>query len=247
MFPLPYPVPFGLILYLLLALDLALLGGGLLLGRMRADGSGRLSRPLCMALSMILVTAAGLQWHLAPGLGGYAGWVFLGMTLGFLGDLIMARLIPVPDRLIFGMLAFGLGHIVYIIALVTVTVALGLLDVAGNLLVWAIVTALGLLIWHGGVRKPGGARFLNGAALGYSLLMASMNALALALALRNARFVPLAAGAVLFLISDAVLGNRDIRGHTWKRANDVVWVTYNLGQMLIVYSVAAAVNVSMGS
>jgi len=231
-----------LILYLLFVLDLTLLSGGLLWGPLQADGTGRLPRPLRMLLSCILALAAGLQWRLAPGLGGYAGWVFLGMALGLLGDLIMAELIPVPNRLIFGMLTFGLGHVAYIVALARATTVLEAWSTARHLSIGAMMATLAVLIWRTLVRQPGGDRLLNRAALGYSLLMASMDSLAIALALRDARFVPLACGAVLFLASDTVLGNWNIRGHLWKRVNDVVWITYNLGQMLIVYSVAALVN-----
>lgn len=242
MFPLLYPVPYNVLLYALFGLDIALLGGGLLMGPLNAARAGRLPRPLCMALSAILVLAALLQWRLngeAPG-AGYALWVLVGMALGFVGDLVMAGLIPVPDRLICGMLAFGLGHLAYIVALAGLTVALGLWSVPFNLAVWAIAALATAGLWQVAVQKPGGPRALNLAALGYSLLMATMNALAIALALRRARFVPLALGALLFLTSDLLLGNWNIRGHARRRINDVVWVTYNLGQLLIVFSVAVA-------
>lgn len=242
MFPLPYPVPYSVLLYGLFGLDIVLLGGGLLLGPLEAEQAGRLPRPLRMALSAILVLAALLQWRLSGGApsANYALWIFLGMALGFVGDLVMAGLIRVPDRLICGMLAFGLGHIAYIVALAGLTVALGLWSATFNLAVWAIAMLAAAGLWQACVHKPGGPQALNIAALGYSLLMATMNALAIALALRQARFVPLALGALLFLCSDLIIGNWNIRGHTRRRINDVIWITYNLGQLLIVFSVAAA-------
>ncbi len=244
MFPLPYASLDNGLLYLLLGADVLLLAGGLTFGPMAADGTGRLPRPLRMALSAILVVAAFVEWRASVGtpVAGYGGWVLLGMGLGFLGDLIMAEVIPAPDRLIGGMLAFGLGHIVYVIALAHVTAALGLWQAPVSLMLWALLAGLGIALWHGLVQRPGGRREQNAAALVYSLLMATMNAFAIGLALRQARFLPLALGALLFLASDTVLGHWAIRGHVWKRVNDVVWITYNLGQMLIVYSVAAALN-----
>lgn len=248
MFPLPYAAPFARLLYALFGLDILLLFSGLAFGRMAGDGSGRLPLPVRMALSAILVVVAFGQWQLAragAAVAGYARWVFLGMACGFLGDLIMARLIPVPNRLIFGMLAFGLGHIIYVIALAALAVALGLWEPALGLPVWALAAAAATVLWYTWVQKPGGARALNCAALVYSLLMATLNAFAASLALREARFIPLVVGAALFLVSDLVLGHWNIRGHAWKRVNDVVWLTYNLGQMLIVLSVAAAGNVAL--
>lgn len=245
MFPLPFSAPYDAILYALFGLDLVLLAAGLACGRLSADGTGRLPLPLRMALSALLVVAAGLFWWQArsgAALRAYAAWVLAGMGLGFLGDLIMARLIPVPDRLIAGMLAFGLGHVAYIVGFAGLSASLGRWPERWHLALWAIMLAVGLALWHTLVQQPGGKRALNAGALVYGLLVATMNALALGLGIRDLRFVPLAVGAVLFLASDTILGHWVIRGHGWRRVNDVVWVTYNLGQLLIVYSVGAAAN-----
>lgn len=245
MLPLPYPAPYGWLLYALLGLDLLLLASGLALGRYDARQKGRLPLAVRMALSADLLVAAFVQRQLAGGgpLASYARAILLGMTLGFLGDLIMARLIPTPDRLIFGMLAFGLGHVAYLAALGGLTMQLGLWRPRVNVPVWALLLVTGLVLWQVFVQRPKGSRQLNLAALVYSLLMASVNAFATGLGIAQARFIPLALGAALFLASDLVLGNWNIRGHVWKGANDVVWITYNLGQLLIVYSVAATANV----
>ncbi len=241
MFPLPYPPPFALLLYVLFGLDLVLLTSGLLLGRYDPAKLGRLPLAVRMSLSAILVLAALLQWRLSPApLCGCAGWLFWGMAFSFLGDLIMAGLVRVPDRLIGGMLAFGLGHIFYAIALSGMARALHLWDARLALLLGALTALAAVALWHGLVRRPGGSRVLNLAALAYGLLIADMNGLALLLAIGSARFVPLAVGALLFLLSDLTLANWNIRGRAWKGANDVVWVTYNLGQALIVYGMAAA-------
>lgn len=245
MFPLPYLAPFSSLLYGLFGLDVLLLLGGLTLGPFDAGQLGRLPLPLRLCLSAILAIAAFVQWRLVGSLplGGYARWISLGMALGFLGDLVMARLILVPDRLICGALVFGLGHIAYIVALAGVTAALDLWFPPLNLSVWALAGLIGVALWYGFVRKPGGDPRQNLAALMYGLLMATMNALAISLAARQAAFIPLALGAVLFLTSDLLIGNWSIRGHAWKRVNDAIWVTYNLGQLLIVFSISAAANV----
>jgi uncharacterized membrane protein YhhN len=238
----PYPAPYGAILCALFGIDLFLLATGLVFGRPDPAQSGHLPRPLRLSLSAILVAAALLQWRLGAGGPGasYALWIFLGMALGFLGDLVMARLIPVPNRLIYGMLVFGLGHLAYIVALIGLAGAL-----SHSRLQWAvgaIVALAALVLWERCVQKPGGPQALNVAALVYSLLMAAVVALALNLALHQARFIPLALGALLFLTSDLILGHWVIRGHAWPRVNDAIWITYNLGQLLIVSSVAAALS-----
>ena len=44
----------------------------------------------------------------------YARWIFFGMALGFLGDLIMMKIFPLKNYLIGGVIIFGIGHLCYI-------------------------------------------------------------------------------------------------------------------------------------
>jgi hypothetical protein len=246
MFPLPYEPPLNRLLYVLFGLEIVLLVGGLIFGRLNQEQTGRLPRPLRMLLSATLVVAALLEWRggaWGTPVGLFAALVLLGMAAGFVGDLIMARLIPVPDRLLFGMIAFGVGHLLYAAAL------LDLILKSVFSAAWTpIVTLLTMLsfcswAWYAHVRKPGGSKAINVASLVYGLLFGVMAALAIALALHDTHYVTLAAGALLFMSSDLILGNWVIRGHAWKSVNDVIWVTYVSGQLLIVYAVAAALNV----
>jgi len=62
----------------------------------------------------------------------------------------------------------------------------------------------------------------------------------MALALQDAAFVPLAAGGLLFMVSDLVLGSELMRRTHFRSIGDVIWTTYTVAQMLIVYSSAAA-------
>ncbi len=242
MLPLSYPAPYNLVLAALLALDVGLLAGGLLFGPPDPSGAGRLRRPLRLSLSALLLLAAALQWRLVGS--GYAAWVLLGMSLGFLGDLVMARVIPFPHRLVGGMLVFGLGHIAYIAAVYGLARGLGPWNGWLALALWLAMAPVGVGLWYGAVRAPGGPAALNAAALIYGLLMVTLCSLAAGLAIHEARFVALAAGTLLFLASDVLLGNYNLRGRPWKGVNDVIWVTYNLGQLLIVSSVAAGYALS---
>lgn len=245
MFPLPYRYPFQWLLYTLFILELSLLAGGLIFGKLNEDRTGRLPRPLRMLLSALLVLAALLGWQGAidTPVRTYALLIFLGMTAGFVGDLIMAELIPVPNRLIFGMIEFGIGHLFYIAAFVHLGFKslfsqmtahlIGLLIAVLTFCVWA---------WYNYVRNPGGRKTINIGSLVYGLLIGVMVALAVALAIGDVHYIPLALGAWLFLASDFILGNWVIRGHAWKSVNDAIWIAYVCGQLLIVYSVAAAIN-----
>lgn len=248
-FPLPYEPTLNWILYGLFALEFALLVGGLLFGKLNEDQTCRLPRPLRLLLKGVILLAAFVGWQ-----GGsrgtpvewYASLMFLGMAADFVGDLIMARYVAVPNRLIFGMMAFGLGHVFYIAAFIH------LIRTAPSIGLWTSAVALlasvsfSLWAWYTQVRNPHESRAINVGSLLYGLLFGVTSALAITLALYDAQYIGLAIGALLFMISDLILGNWVIRGHTWKSVNDVIWVTYASGQLLIAYSMAAALNVSGG-
>jgi hypothetical protein len=245
MFPLPYRPPVSAILYTLFFLELVLLAGGLIFGKLNPEGTGHLPRPLRMSLSAILVIAAFLGWQ--SGARGtpvqlYAALILLGMAAGFVGDLVLAELIPVPNRLIFGMIAFGIGHLFYIAAFLCLRLQFGFVTTWSQLIVLAAMLVFCLWAWRTYVRKPGGSKIINAGSLVYGLLIGIMTALAINFALQQTRLISLGAGAVLFLASDFILGNWQVRGHVWKPVNDAIWTTYASGQLLIVYSVAAVLN-----
>lgn len=245
MFPLPYTPPVSAILHALFFLELALLAGGLAFGKLNPEGTCRLPRPLRMSLTAILVVAAFLGWQSgarSTPVQLYAALILMGVAAGFVGDLILAELIPVPNRLIFGMIAFGIGHLFYIAAFLCLRLQLGFASTWSQLIVLAAMLAFCLWAWQTYVRKPGGSKTINIGSLVYGLLIGIMTALAIGLAMQQPRLISLAAGAVLFLVSDFILGNWRVRGHVWKACNDAIWTAYAGGQLLIVYSVAAVLN-----
>jgi hypothetical protein len=246
LFPLPYQAPLAHLLYALFAAVPFLLGGGLLLGKMNAEQTGRLPRPLRMLLSALLLLAAFLQWKYGAGPGAMrvcSRLVLLGMAASFAGDLIMARLVPVPKRLIFGMAAFALGHVFYVSAFAHLLLNLPPVGAGVTGTVIAAVLAFGVWAWHRFVRDPDRSKVINIGSLLYGLLLGLSASLAILLAFADSHYVGLAAGGLLFLLSDLVLGNWVIRGHVWRSVNDVIWLTYVVGQLLIVYSVAATIHV----
>jgi hypothetical protein len=225
--------------------ELALLGGGLAFGKLNREGTCHLPRPLRMSLSAILVIAAFLGWQSGARdtpVQLYAASIFLGMAACFIGDLIMAQLIRVPNRLIFGMAAFGVGHLFYIAAFSLLRLQFGFAGTWMLPLVLAVMLVFCLWAWRTFVRKPGGSKTINTGSLVYGLLIGTMSGLAIGLALQQTSLLSLAAGAVLFLVSDFILGNWQVRGHVWKPVNDAIWTAYASGQLLIVYSVAAVLN-----
>jgi hypothetical protein len=195
-----------------------------------------------MVNSAALVLAA-LVWWRAVAVGtpfaGYAGFILLGMACSFVGDLLMAQVIPLPAHPIPGIVAFGVAHIFYILGSVQLGQALGLTE--GG--VWAAsvvaLELLGVVLWRTLIYSPSADPVLAYGALAYALLLAGTTGATIALAIQAPRLTILAVGAVLFLLSDAILGNRLLRDNDWFMVGDVVWAIYIAGQSLIVFTLPA--------
>jgi len=203
------------------------------------DARGRLPLPVRIVLSASLVTAAVCIAFVATGpAAAYARLAAWGMTASFVGDLLMARLIPFPNRLIGGMLAFGLGHAFYVAAYARAARAAGAALFGPGL--WVGLVAYGaftMLLWVRGIRNPQKPAAVNGGALVYGLWIGVMASCALALATTLGGAWWLAAlGALSFVLSDALIAVTDIGGTRIPHPNDWIWVTYLAGQMGIVYA-----------
>ena len=229
----------------LLILWALLLFGGFIFGN-AAEASRRMPTWTRMASSATLVVAA-FSWYAftrnSP-TGSYALLIAFGMTFGFIGDLALAGFLPGGRNVIAGIISFGIGHIFYITAMLRFATATGLTATGprwGALGVWLLVGFVG---WYVVVLRgantagitPGVVHWI---ALPYALLLASTAGLATGLALQDGRFIPLALGAALFLLSDLILAGDMFSGLTFRLIGDVIWLTYGPAQMLIVYSIGA--------
>ena len=218
-----------------------LLFGGFIFGRESA--THRIPVRLRMASSGVLVLAGWSWFFLSPASAAkpYALFIATGMSLGFIGDLALSGLRPFGRNVMGGIVAFGLGHIFYIAAILRYSNQTGLNDPAarwGTLIIWLVIA---VIAWYFVVFRGRATGKLHWAALPYALLLAATTGFATGLALQASLFVTLAAGAALFLFSDLVLAGELFGGLKFKSIGDVVWLTYGPGQMFIVYSTGAAV------
>ncbi len=229
---------------LLIALWLAwaaLLFGGFALGRPSAPGARRMPAWTRMLSSVALVAAAVVFAASAPNQP--VRWlVALGMALGLLGDLFMARLIVRGSSYVYGgIAAFSLNHIAYLAALLSDSDALGLPAPGPNWPVMLAAWAFGVVVWFLVIWRPARERgALHLAALVYALLLSSTLGAVTGAALVAPAFWPVALGALLFLISDLILAAGLFNGLRFRGLDDVVWLTYGPGQMLIVYGMGLA-------
>jgi uncharacterized membrane protein YhhN len=203
-------------------------------GHYNPERTRRTIKPLRLSTSWILVGCAWIIFatsttHRTP-----AFLIALGMTFGAIGDLVLADVIPLPKRMISGIIVFAIGHLCYIAGFVQTAQLLGLNDPFTGSLLWVAFVIVAAFLWFFLIYNPAKSRVLNIGSLIYGGLIAVMAGTATALALSDPRFTPTAIGGVLFLISDIILGNRELRDNGWFLVHDVVWVLYITGQALIV-------------
>lgn len=227
-------------LLILLAAWAVLLFGGFIFGKETADHTRRMPMWTRMASSLVLVITAWIGWQFVQptNIGGLSFALALGMTLGFLGDLFMAHLIPVGSDLIGGIAAFGLGHIAYIAGLLSYSAQTAVADSSLRWLLLIFWWAVGAIGWYVVVYRPARPKPtpLHYAALVYSLLLATTVGVACGVATQVSELVPLAVGTALFLLSDLILAAQLFSKLHFRLIGDIVWLTYGPAQMLIVFA-----------
>ena len=170
-----------------------------------------------------MVMLVGVAAVAGPDLAG-ARWLVVGAAFfGVLGD---AALLGVGTKwFIRGLLAFAIGHSLYVAAALVVGV--------GATAWWGAVFVVALFAWRfvpmvvPAARASGGAAMM-GAVLFYATIIAAMVITAFGTGSWLA-----AAGAALFAISDWVLGQRQFIGPaTFRRLS--VMVPYHVGQTMLI-------------
>ncbi|MGK2949970.1 MAG: lysoplasmalogenase [Acidimicrobiales bacterium] len=191
------------------------------------------NRPLeyvCKPLTMLLLIGVTLALDPSDALGASGdavrAWFVVALVLCLLGDVLL--MVP-RDLFVFGLAAFLLGHIAYVVGLHVDGVTAPRFLV-GIVVVMAAIAVLGTLILRS-VRSgpdPG----LAGPVVAYMFVISAMVASAVGVG----RWVGIA-GAVSFYVSDAIIA--------WDRfkekvphARVAIMVTYHLGQVGLVLSLA---------
>jgi len=235
---LPVLPPWDSVAWILLISWMLLLLFGFVFGRAGEDNVNRIPRPVRMLSSVILVVCSLIWWRGAGvvQLGPAHLLLFLGMLLSFIGDIAMSGLVRGKQQVWPGMVAFGVAHVLYILAIGELRAINGLGEPRVIALVLAVILVLGVLTWWFVIRSPSQSLSLNIASLAYCSLLTTMSGLALGGALGDTRLAGMAVGSLLFVASDALVGYRVIRGRRFRLIGDLTWITYIVGQLLIVLS-----------
>ncbi|MBW4438078.1 MAG: lysoplasmalogenase [Pleurocapsa minor GSE-CHR-MK-17-07R] len=247
----PRDVPVMILLGILWLGWAALLFGGFLLGKSTADDARRMPVWARLGSSFVLVGAAwAMAFFASEEMQTARGLIALGMTLGAVGDIAMARR---PPRVVAGMALFGLGHIAYIAGFANIISAHDIAaQVSGiattsmqmSLLPLIVLVLVSAATWFLVVYRPtkqrGALRLMT---LPYGLLLACTAGIAFAAGDAYAdlhgllRYLP-ALGAILFLLSDLLLAAELFNRARTRgiETGDAIWLLYGPGQMLIVYA-----------
>ncbi|MEN6425335.1 MAG: lysoplasmalogenase family protein [Phycisphaerales bacterium] len=195
--------------------------------------------------SLALSASAWVNWvfHRRDRLGPACALVALGMTSGMLADLYGAvGVLRFTEPLTMVIPLFALGHVAYIAGMLMLARRLHLTRRAG----WsktlasavAICNLAGLTLWAALVHPSGNLPSMHLPTAGYVVFLSTAAALMATVAWLDRSFLPVGIGGLFFLASDGFLAVRLFQDN-WQGIGNLCWITYGVGQMLIVYGLIA--------
>lgn len=199
---------------------------------------------LRMVSCLLLVVAAWTGWwslrrtKVATAMAAVA----VGMTLGFYGDSHVGDRFwwpPFPHKIVGGIVFYSIGHLAYVAACLLIRRVERL---AAGLRWWAPIAAwqlVALVSWAGVALSSSEEAQLRGPTLIYTLLVAATPGCATALAVQRRAFAWMAWGGAMFLASDVLLAWQLFHG-SFPGIDELTWINYGGGEMLIVYGAMAA-------
>jgi len=196
----------------------------------------------CLLLAIAAWTA---WWKLRRAAAGSAMLLIaVGMTLGFYGDSHVGDRLwwpPFPQKIVGGIVFYGLGHLAYVAACVAIRRQEGL---TGGSRWWLPVLAwqlIALLAWAAVALSTDREAALRVPTLLYTLLVAATPGFATALARQRPIFRGMALGGAMFLASDILLAWQ-LFHNSFAGIDELTWINYGGGEMLIVYGASAGIT-----
>ena len=192
--------------------------------------------------SIVLAVAAWINCllHRRDQYGRFAALIAAGMTLGMLADCYgncLAHWLPVPSLAV-AIVLFALGHVGYIWGMFELAARLQLTEGPR----WSKVLCatagtyclIGAGLWGILVFPSDHLPSMHVPTAVYTVFLSLAAAVMASVAILARRFLLIGLGGLLFLASDAFLAVGLFQDN-WHRLGDLCWITYGIGQMLIVY------------
>jgi len=214
-----------------------------------AIGSAEKRLPYCrgayLGMSLQLAVLAWTLAALSDGASGAAILVPLGMTASSLGDLFNLQFPSIQKRvgqpLFFGILCFAVAQVFYIAAFLS-RLSLSVLVSDGFFVpILAVLVVVPAVLFRFRVYNPERPASIMRAAFFYGFILGAMAAVAVSAAIAvGGPWYVVAAGALSFLLSDAIMGETTMHGRHPTNEYQVPWITYLLAQGLIIIGTALA-------
>jgi hypothetical protein len=167
----------------------------------------------------------------------YSLFVFIGMIVSSIGDLIMAKVIRVKKRLVGGMIFFALAHGFYIAAYIKTMQQYNVFNKKYITIGMIIFIAFCLIERLVLIRKSHAGIVTNLAVNLYGSLIVLMAFFAFLLSYTiGGKWWITFIGALFFIFSDSIIAVHEILRIKIKNAGIWIWLTYMAGQMCIIYT-----------
>ncbi len=198
-----------------------------------------LSRGAYIAMSFQLLLYSWISFRLTDARGMASILVPMGMTLSFVGDIFNLQFDAIAKRirepLVGGIASFSLAQIFYIAAFLFLISPARLVAEGYLIPLVAALLAVPAILFRLRVYNPSRPPSIMRGAFIYGFILGCMAAVALSAALAaGGAWYLVAAGALLFLLSDAVMGETTIYGRHPRFEFQVPWLTYLVAQGLII-------------
>lgn len=167
--------------------------------------------------------------------------LFFAMAFCFLGDLILAKIIPVPESFLTGMASFAVGQILYILLFKKVLKEAE--QRTRDRIFYRSMLVMGVVllgVWSCLVIPADADLLLTIAILVYGGLLVTMASYAMQLIVLSNKYLLVGLGGVSFLISDMVIALTSVVGMDIPAKKHVIWFTYTFALMGMIYGLVWA-------
>jgi len=171
--------------------------------------------------------------------------VAFGMTLSFSGDIFNLQFDGIRKRvgepLVFGVVCFAVAQVCYISSFLFAIPLESLITDGYFYPLLAVLVIVPAILFRFRVYDSGRLKALMLAAFLYGFILGAMAAVAVSAAIAHGGiWYAIAAGALFFLLSDAIMGETTIHGRHPQNEFQVPWITYLAAQGLIIIGAALA-------
>ncbi len=167
-------------------------------------------------------------------------YLVLGVLACFTGDLIFGNIISISASFLGGIAAFGIAQIFFVCLFIKILKANKIKVLNKRLFIsMSVLYLICFLLCFIFVKYSNPSTVITFGILAYSLLLCTMASFAISLTSINVRCWVIAAGAILFVVSDTIIGLTGFGILHISNREIFIWSTYIPALMGIVYGVSS--------